>query len=175
MMISREYRAEQNRMHKAHPEYGVECLSYIGTLVDIIDNHDIRSMLDYGSGKGRIVPAIANELDPSRDLEINLYDPAIPEISAQPEPAQLVTCIDVLEHVEPEFTINVLDDIAHCVERIVFITIGLTPAAKTLSDGRNAHINLRPIAEWIGLLVERFQLTYCVNKGRSLVFVGTKL
>lgn len=169
-LISDTYAEEQARMHRDMPEYGVECLNYVPLVANIINANHITSMLDYGSGKGRIVKPLAEEVE--HDFSIALYDPGIPDFAAPPDPAELVTCIDVLEHVEPQYTISVLYDLARVTEQLCFITIGLTPASKTLSDGRNAHINLRPAREWVGLLMEHFDLLYATDKGRSLIFVG---
>lgn len=157
-------------MHRDVHDYGVECLRYIDTLADIIEANEINTMLDYGAGKGRIVPAIGRAT--SRSLELSLYDPGIPQIAEPPEPAELVTCIDVLEHVEPQYTIGVLFDLARVTQKIAFITIGMHPASKFLSDGRNAHINLRSTHDWMHLLLAHFDLAYAVDKGRSLIFVG---
>ena len=175
VLISEQYAAEQKRMHVEIEDYGIECLQYADTIAKIILDRGITSLLDYGSGKGRLVPALTESFqraDKQIELEVNLYDPGVPQFSEPPDPAQLVTCIDVLEHVEPQYTIGVLYDLRRCTEKIAFITIGLTPASKTLSDGRNAHINLRPADEWIRMLLEHFSLVYAVNKGRSLLFVG---
>jgi hypothetical protein len=176
-LVTDEYRAEQERMHRDVPDYGVECLKYVDTIARIIIEQRLTTMLDYGAGKGRIVPALGKVINATPyagevSLELSLYDPGVPEIAELPGPAQLVTCIDVLEHVEPQFTINVLNDIRRCTEQLAFITIGLQPAAKVLSDGRNAHINLRSADEWTGMLLKHFSLVYCINKGRSLVFLG---
>jgi len=169
-LLSPEYQAEQERMHRDIPDYGVECLNYVGLIARIIDANQIDTVLDYGSGKGRLVEPLAETVE--RDFSICLYDPGIPEIAAPPEPAQLVTCIDVLEHVEPQYTISVLHDLARVTEQLCFITIGLTPASKTLSDGRNAHINLRPARDWLKMLLDHFDLLHAFDKGRSLIFCG---
>lgn len=169
-LISEEYQTEQARMHRDMPDYGVECLNYVGLIARIIDANHIDTVLDYGSGKGRLVEPLAETV--ARDFSISLYDPGIPEIAAPPEPAQLVVCIDVLEHVEPQYTLSVLYDLARVTEQLCFITIGLTPASKTLSDGRNAHINLRPANDWMKLLLEHFNLLHAIDQGRSLVFIG---
>jgi len=54
--------------------------------------------------------------------------------------SDLVTCIDILEHIEPELLENVLLELKRLHGRLYFFTIHLGPAGKTLSDGRNAHL-----------------------------------
>lgn len=171
VLVSPEYQAEQERMHREIPEYGVACLNYVGTIASIINERRFKNMLDYGAGKGRIVPAIANMIE-AEEFEINLYDPGIPQIAKTPEPAELVTCIDVLEHVEPQYTLSVLHDLQRVTQKLCFITIGMVPASKILSDGRNAHINLRTTQVWMLFLLDKFQLVYAVDKGHTLIFVG---
>lgn len=170
-LISTAYQAEQRRMHEVHDAYGVECLRYGKSIANLVVRNGIASLLDYGSGKGRIIEAVAPHLNGHR-LEINLYDPGIEELAVTPEPAEMVTCIDVLEHVEPECTADVIADIHRCARRMIFVTIGLTPAAKTLSDGRNAHINLRPSNEWLLLLMDHFFIHSFTDIGRSAIFIG---
>lgn len=176
VLVSPEYQEEQRRMHREIEEYGIECLKYVDTIARIIVERGIHTMIDYGAGKGRIVPALSEELGKYERIpspfSIELYDPGVPQWSEKPEPAQLLTCIDVLEHVEPQYTISVLHDLHRCTEQVAFITIGMQPASKVLSDGRNAHINLRSTHEWMTLLMEHYRMMYAVDRGRSLVFMG---
>jgi hypothetical protein len=57
-----------------------------------------------------------------------------------PFPAELVCCIDVLEHIEPDKIDAVLDHLKSLTQGIAFLSIDTGPAKKTLSDGRNAHL-----------------------------------
>ena len=50
----------------------------------------------------------------------------------------------------------VLDHIAALTKMIVFFSISLRQAKKTLSDGRNAHINLPGEEFWLKELQRRF-------------------
>jgi hypothetical protein len=70
----------------------------------------------------------------------------------------MVTCIDVLEHIEPDCLDNVLDDLERLAEVLVFLTIHTGPAAKVLSDGRNAHLTQQPIEWWLPKIWNRFDL-----------------
>jgi hypothetical protein len=177
ILIGEEYKAEQERMHRDHDDYGVACLNYVDTIGSIILSHDIGSLLDYGAGKGRLVPALSEALRANGhvgSLEVSLYDPGVPEWSMRPDPAQMVTCIDVLEHVEPQYTLSVLYDLERLTDKLCFITIGMQPAKKVLSDGRNAHINLRSANEWIRMLLQHFRFNYAIDKGHTLIFCGSR-
>lgn len=150
--ITDTYRRQQFELHMREPSYGSACLAYVPDIVQIIRGRRVTTMIDYGAGKGRLAEALLPKLDPP--FELTCYDPGFPKFSDLPEkPAQLVTCIDVLEHVEPDLTENVISHIKSLVapDGVAFITIGMTPARKVLDDGRNAHINLRRKFQWLDL------------------------
>ena len=77
-------------------------------------------------------------------LRIQHYDPAIPDWADAPEPCEMVACIDVLEHIEPELIGNVLDDLQRVTRSIGLFTMATMPAVKVLEDGRNAHLIVEP-------------------------------
>ena len=118
-----------------------------------------RSLLDYGTGKGLLVKRLQKELPP--EISVSGYDPAVSEWAKRPtESIDLVTCLDVLEHVEMESIDVVLDDIKRLTKRFCYVVVDLQPAVKTMADGRNAHILLAPPEWWI----QRFsQLFPCVT------------
>lgn len=152
-MISAEYQREQERLHE-NPDYGVASVYYAPYVTQAINRLGVTELLDYGAGKGRLAQAI----EPDHDVEIHRYDPAIPEWSKTPDSAQMVCCIDVLEHVEPDHIDAVLDDLQRVTEFYGFFTVHTGPAVKTLSDGRNAHLIQEPASWWLPKLLERFEL-----------------
>ena len=153
MLISEEYRKQQETLHE-NPNYGVASVSYAPLVTSLIDRLEIDEMLDYGAGKGRL----AQSIKPSRKLLIELYDPARPEWADTPNPRQFVTCIDVLEHIEPELLDNVLDDLKRVTKEYGFFTIHTGPAVKTLLDGRNAHLIQEDFRWWLPKLWSRFDI-----------------
>ena len=124
-----------------------------------------RSLLDYGCGSRRSLLETLN-LPPGAVYEG--YDPCVPEYSADPLPADLVVCIDVLEHIEPELLDNVLDHLASLCDPYGFFSIHLGPAAKTLPDGRNAHLIQQPPAWWRLRLEPRFKVLQAIETPRAL-------
>jgi hypothetical protein len=118
-------------MHE-NPGYGVASIGWADYVRELIDELGATDILDYGCGKERL------KKFSGRDMRG--YDPAIPGLDEPPEPAELVFCIDVLEHIEPEFLDSVLDDLKRVVLDKAFITIDTIPAGKFLPDGRNAHL-----------------------------------
>jgi hypothetical protein len=154
MLISAEYKAQQREMHDNIPEYGVASVAFAPIVTSLIDDLEIDSLLDYGCGKGRLSGAIK----PGRALTIQQYDPGIEGIDDPPEPEQLVCCIDVLEHIEPELLDNVLDDLKRVTLEFGFFSIHTGPAVKVLPDGRNAHLIQEPYIWWLPKLKERFDI-----------------
>ena len=153
--ISPAYLAEQQLLHK-NPGYGVASVHVAPFVARVIQRMDARSLSDYGAGKCRLQLAL-REL--GIDIDYRPYDPAYPEYGA-PQPADLVTCIDVLEHVEPEYLDSVLSELAQVTVRLGFFTVHTGPAIKTLSDGRNAHLIQRPVAWWTEKLSQYFKVEY---------------
>ena len=152
-MISAAYRKEQERLHE-NPNYGVASIHYAPHVTQVINRTGVTEILDYGAGKGRLAEAIK----PNHQVEIHRYDPAIPEWSKSPDSAQMVCCIDVLEHIEPDHLDSVLDDLKRVTEFYGFFTVHTGPAVKTLSDGRNAHLIQEPASWWLPKIMQRFEL-----------------
>ena len=61
----------------------------------------------------------------------------------------MVTCTDVLEHIEPKYIDNVLLHLFLLSDRIIFLNINTREANKTLPDGRNAHLIVQKGDWWI--------------------------
>lgn len=152
-LISEEYRKEQEELHK-NPNYGIASVSFAPIVTHLINTLNIDEMLDYGAGKGRL----AESINPDRKIMIELYDPAQPEWSDTPSPRQFVTCIDVLEHIEPDLLDNVLEDLERVTKQFGLFTIHTGPAVKVLSDGRNAHLTQEDYTWWMPKLWERFHI-----------------
>lgn len=167
--ISEAYRAEQAALHEKY-NYGTASIQWAATVANIINAFEIKSVLDYGAGRGNLLKSLAKHKLPV--IEFQMYEPAMPQWSAKPDPAELVCSIDVAEHVEPEFTENYLDELQRLTKRIAFITIHCGPAQKVLSDGRNAHLVQQPPAWWIPKLLQRFDLIECSATPGGFCFMG---
>ena len=85
------------------------------------------------------------------------YDPAYPEYG-DPKSADLVCCIDVLEHIEPDLIDNVIKELSLITTNMGFFTVDIGPAQKHLSDGRNAHLIQKPSSWWLEKLVKYFDV-----------------
>lgn len=140
VLISEEYRGLSAQLHESNLAYGVGGGKHAGTIINLAKSLNTTSVLDYGAGKGYLAKALP--------FPIWEYDPAIPEKSASPRPADIVVCTDVLEHVEPDMILPVLDDLRRCVLKVGYFVIHCGPSAKFLADGRNAHILQRSSQWW---------------------------
>lgn len=145
MLISARYRKEQQRLH-GNVRYGAASKKFADVVLALIEAENPLTMLDYGAGKCALRAALGEALN---DRELQEYDPGVRHISKSPKGAfDMVCCIDVLEHVEPEFLEEVLKDIRSKTGRLAFFTIHTGPAGKFLSDGRNAHLIQEPMKWW---------------------------
>ncbi len=153
-MISEAYRQEQRKLHKDNPNYGVASVQFAPMVTKILNQSEVTELLDYGAGKMRLFQSI----QPDHPVRLQAYDPGIEALSEAPTPMQMVTCIDVLEHIEPEHLETVLDDLQRLTLEIGFFTVHTGPANKILSDGRNAHLIQQPAEWWLPRIMARFEL-----------------
>ena len=136
-------------------------LAQLPHIYNLINDYRFTSLLDYGCGSGtkkiwrdsaRIVPTLHTYYP---------YDPYSTEddIRTAPKPGRrfdLVSCTDVLEHVLPEDIDDLLQDLLiHC-QKMLYVTICLTPAGKQICDanGKTAydqslHTLVKPKAWWL--------------------------
>lgn len=144
-LISPAYLQEQIRLHESPRGYGGRGRKWSTQVNALIWAYECQSVLDYGCGEGSLVVYLKIA---KRCQDFREYDPAIPGLEALPEPADCVACTDVLEHVEEDRIDRVLDHLCGLTRKVLFVVISLIETAKTLSDGRQAHILLREPAWW---------------------------
>jgi hypothetical protein len=166
VLISDDYRAQQEALHE-NPNYGVASVQYAPIVSEVCNTLGVRHVLDYGAGKCRLF----QNLKVKHPMKLQAYDPGVPKLSAPPIPAELVTCIDVLEHIEPELLDNVLDDLERLTEVVGVFTVHTGPAAKTLADGRNAHLIQEPPEWWLPRFMCRFDLHAFQVTGENQFYV----
>ena len=114
--ISAEYRAQQQALHQ-NPDYGVASLGFAPIVKNIMEATQSKSLSDYGAGKCNLRRGLHEA--GKTDFDYFPYDPAFPEYGA-PKPADLVCCIDVLEHIEQDFLEAVLLDLNEITRSTVF-------------------------------------------------------
>jgi hypothetical protein len=157
----------QAKLHE-NPDYGIASTFFAPIVDDVIKSFNITRLLDYGAGKCRLKDSITSVVD------YIPYEPSNPLWDATPEPCEFVTCIDVLEHIEPALLDNVLDDLKRVVDKYGLFTIHTGPAIKVLPDGRNAHLIQQPLEWWNKKLVTRFTITKQVRIDNGCVVLVKK-
>lgn len=160
MLITSTYQQLQQQLHEERPDYGDGHVSgrYHDMLRNLAQQLNTRSILDYGCGKAA--------LQKSLPFPIQNYDPCMPEYSKRPQPADIVVCCDVLEHIEPECLANVLLDLSSLTKQVLFLNVACRPASKFLADGRNAHLIQESPNWWLAQLLPLFALTsFQIGKG----------
>lgn len=163
-LISDYYREQNVELHKLRPDYGANGHRHAPQIRELAKAMNAQSILDYGSGKGTLADAL-------HDFNVINYDPAFPQWAAVPEPADLVVCGDVLEHIEPEYLDAVLDDLVRVTRKCLWATIATRPAVKTLPDGRNTHLIQEPMQFWLPKLWGRFILGSFHNLGGEIIVI----
>ena len=172
--ITAEYLQEQKILHQ-NPHYGIASVGFVEEVDALIGHMSAHTVTDYGAGKQNLKKALD-----SRGVDGYVYqafDPVFPEYGEALE-ADLVCCIDVLEHVEPHLLDNVLIDLRRVTKNVGFFTVHTGPAVKTLSDGRNAHLIQQSATWWLTKLSDYFQIghvEYYEGMGKGFaVLVGVK-
>jgi len=151
--ISADYLAQQKQLHQ-DVRYGTASVGYAPLIVDIVEASGFRSVCDYGAGKCRLGQALRRKI---KKFDYYPFDPAFPEYGPA-KTAEIVACIDVLEHIEPEYLDQVITQLAKLTTHIGFFSIHTAPAKKVLADGRNAHLIQQPASWWMGKLLPHFDV-----------------
>lgn len=142
-MITPEYKQELARFH-AYNGFGHNSV-VPPSVHDIIKRYNPKTVLDYGCATGGMVRTMRQSYP---EIIIQGYDPAVAEFSQMPTDADMIYCLDCLEHIEPDHLSSVIDHLFKLSKEILYLEICCVPAKKILSDGRNAHISLHEPDWW---------------------------
>jgi len=168
--LIRLYRALHDQGDVAHgiePENtfdGRSLVPHCQTIRDLVGAFKARTLLDYGSGKGKQYGVVRIEFPDGRVLnsirefwgvdEIRCFDPGYAQFDKLPEGKfDGVICTDVLEHCPEQDLPWIVAELFSFARRFVFATVALYAAGKTLANGENAHCTLKPVAWWRDLIV----------------------
>lgn len=155
---------------------GYSLLSLLEVLKPLLLLKTPQTLLDYGAGKGLqyhpelvlkgadgtpipLRDAAGNIYKNVRDFlsiaSITCYDPACAPHAALPEGTfDAVISTDVMEHCPQEDLPWIVEELFSFARQLVFVSIAGYPAIKTLPNGENAHITLKPMAWWEQLFAE---------------------
>ncbi len=173
LLISPEYLALNAELH-SQGTYGISGGRWARDVYRVAQEAEAKSVLDYGCGQGTLNIALHQKFG-ALSFVLYHYDPAIPGVDERPEPADLVVCGDVLEHVEPECLYAVMSDLRDLAKRAVFLVVATRPAKKVLADGRNAHLIVEPAAWWLPKIMDRWRVKAFQDFGGEFVCIGETL
>jgi hypothetical protein len=121
---------------------------YAAEIAEATNRLGLETLLDYGSGKG-------HQYSVSRQHEVwgfpqpRCFDPGVPEFAGKPtEQFDGVISLDCMEHIPEQYVDQVLGEIFGFARKYVFLVIFTDLARKSLPDGRNCHLTVRPEAWW---------------------------
>ena len=149
-LITEEYRDLNKKLHEEREDYGASSARWAPQIRDLCEHLETKDVLDYGCGKCKLAFNLP--------FTINNYDPCIDEFNYEPDPADIVVCTDVLEHIEPDCIDDVISHLLVLTKKCLFLNVATRPAAKTLADGRNAHLIVQSANWWIGGLIKLFNV-----------------
>lgn len=158
-VITKKYRQQNEMLHAMNAGYGAGGHRWASRIISILNQIEGKTILDYGCGKGTLAKAMGSI--------VTEYDPAI-EGKTEATPRDLVVCTDVLEHIEPALLDNVLEHLALVTVKRLFFNIATCPAKKSLPDGRNAHLLVRPGFWWKDRLNKFFTIEAWEENGISI-------
>lgn len=140
--ITEGYRALNAELHRTRADYGRRGGRHAKRVLKLLKKLNASTVLDWGCGKGGLKAALP-------DVDVREYDPAIPGKDAPPDPADVIVCTDVLEHIEPGCLDNVLRDLARLTLKVGHVVVATQPDhTKLLPDGRNPHLIVQPAGWW---------------------------
>lgn len=151
-LISDHYRSQNLFLHETKPGFGVAGYRHAFKVGRICEDHNLTTILDYGCGKATLKPELKRTYPRAT---VQNYDPVTFPI--KPRRADLLVSTDVLEHIEPEFLVDVLVHMAS-LGKWAYLTISTRPAQKTLPDGRNAHLIQENQAWWKARILKHWEI-----------------
>lgn len=157
MLISEDYRKLNEKLHESNKHYGMGGEKWASQIIGLSKMVGSQDLLDYGCGKSTLAQNLP--------FNIKQYDPAIAKYAAPPEPADIVVCTDVLEHIEPECIEDVLRDLCRLTKSMAFLVIANRPAKKVLEDGRNAHLIQENEMWWLARILPLFHVLQFTSSG----------
>lgn len=166
--ITEEYRALNAELHRSRADYGRRGHRHAGRVMELLRKTGSTSVLDWACGKGTLAPALRES---GVTADVREYDPAIPGKDTPPEPAHILVCTDVLEHIEPDCLDDVLSELARLTLKIGHIVIATQPdRTKLLPDGRNPHLIVQTASWWKDRLSQYFSVRLDDEGKKSATF-----
>lgn len=174
MLYTPEYQQVLRDTHSDYPLWGFgHTVSAWPNLRQFVESLDVTTVVDYGCANAGLKAFVEGQ--EGNTYVIHEYDPGIPGKDTPPPVSDFVISCDVLEHVEPELVDNVLSDIQRLATKGGYLEICLVPAFAKLTDGRNAHLTVKPAEWWL----EKLDLLFVtevkhITRGHLAVYLRPK-
>ena len=173
-LISDEYLALNKQLHEEDKMYGARGgYSWGHTILSICQLYGYQSILDYGCGKASLSEFMLSQDVSAKAPTVFNYDPCIERYQEGRREADVVVCVDVLEHIEPDYPDNVIKDIFLLAEKNVFLLIANHESGKKLADGRDTHLTKRGSDWWTDKLYENIPFDIGFMHVHSRKYKGT--
>lgn len=155
--MSTDWIQQHRLLHQDSPRNfaGKSVRKWIDAINQFADLHHCETILDYGCGKAQFWP-------PEWQGRVSGYDPAVDQFSQEPQPADLVICVDVMEHIPHNQVTEVIDRVNSLARRALFWVVDVKPAKKRFLNGVNCHLTQQP-AEWWRDRVHQDRVPYQIN------------
>ncbi len=151
-LVTKAYADTLSNLHVSNKGWGDSVMKYsAGDVQGMLNSHPyIRTVLDYGCGKGGLKIALAST---HPHVTVTEYDPGIPGKDVMPEGRfDLVFSCDVLEHVEPEMLIEVLCTLGKKTKVVLYNNIACYSANATFGEGpyagKDIHLIIKEPDWW---------------------------
>ena len=152
MAITTEYKEHMAKEHDGS-KWGTTGWKYAGDLVlkCLRDRPYIKTILDFGCGKGTMKRFIKEEM--GNEYDISEYDPGIPGKDTFPTGQfDLVLTSDVLEHIEPHLLTETIQQLEKLTGKVLFNDIACSPTFKTFGEGpyigQDLHLTVEEPSWW---------------------------
>lgn len=145
--ITDDYRSLNAAFHEQRDDWGAQGSKWAKGVKSVARMFEAEDILDYGSGKGTLAQAIT-------EWPVHCYEPAFGHV--KPDPADMVVCTHVLEHVEPECLADLLDELRYLTRKALFVCVGTGLSGKILPDGRDSNLIIETPQWWRERLLSRF-------------------
>lgn len=151
-----DYAAEYRALHERKKKWfsGKSIMNYAGEIAELVYATDAKTILDYGSGKGKQYTDFLVHKRWGGVLP-RCFDVGVEKFSKRPEGLfDGVICTDVMEHIDQDDVDEILADIYSFVRPhgFAFFNIACRPSnndKKRLSDGRDVHLTVKPPHWWL--------------------------
>ena len=148
---------------ECYPGYQTLSKYFLGVR-DVCKNFNVKSVFDYGCGKGIqysnqiFIKDEYNKRYPSlHDLwgvnQISFWDPGFEQtVYPRGEKFDAVICCDVLEHIDSaDIETWVVDTLFNHAKKVLYVTTTSLKAKAILPNNENAHATVRPVIWWENL------------------------